>query len=59
MIIIATSALTIFHPGLSFAGHWGEADFTLRKRSKEKAASASSIAPTPQAEEAVDDGKPA
>jgi len=36
MIIIAISSLTIFHPGVSFAGQWTEADFTLRKREDEK-----------------------
>lgn len=33
MIAIAALALTIFHPGWSFAGYWGEADFKMRKSS--------------------------
>lgn len=32
MISIAAISLTAFHPGLSFAGRWADANFALRKR---------------------------
>jgi len=34
MIIIATIALTVCHPALSFAGQWSAANFTLRGQKK-------------------------
>lgn len=34
MIIIATVALTVFHPGIAFAGRWSEAGWSLRKAKK-------------------------
>lgn len=30
MIIIATAALTVYHPGLVFKGRWAEATWSLR-----------------------------
>jgi hypothetical protein len=47
MIIIAIASLTTFHPGLSFAGQWGQADFTLRKRKGEKTISEDSVVSIP------------
>ena len=32
MILIAVLALTIFHPGVAFAGHWADANFKLKGR---------------------------
>ena len=32
MIVIAVLALTIFHPGVAFAGHWADANFKLKGR---------------------------
>lgn len=37
MIVIATSVLTFFHPGLSFAGYWAAANFGLKGRKKQAA----------------------
>ncbi|KAH0557084.1 hypothetical protein GP486_005125 [Trichoglossum hirsutum] len=34
MIIIATGVLTIFHPGVCFAGNWDAADWSLRAEDK-------------------------
>ena len=31
MIIIAVTLLTIFHPGIAFAGNWAAAGWSLRK----------------------------
>ncbi|MCJ1400629.1 hypothetical protein MMC11_003837 [Xylographa trunciseda] len=32
MVVIATTLLTVFHPGISFVGHWAAANFALRGR---------------------------
>ena len=32
MIILACLVLTAFHPGVTFAGEWRQANFTLRQR---------------------------
>ena len=32
MLILATTALTVFHPGLCFAGNWIDADFGVFRR---------------------------
>ena len=32
MIIAATAALAVFHPGVSFAGNWSAAAWSLRKK---------------------------
>lgn len=34
MIILATAALTVLHPGFAFAGHWSQAVWSLRGRGK-------------------------
>lgn len=35
MIMTATIALTVFHPGLSFAGQWSSAAWSLRSKKGE------------------------
>ncbi len=30
MVTIASSCLTFLHPGISFQGHWADADFKFR-----------------------------
>lgn len=42
MIILATAALTFFHPGYSFAGHWADASWSLRGREATAVGSSSS-----------------
>ncbi len=32
MVIIAVLAMTLFHPGMCFNGHWAAAGWTLRKK---------------------------
>lgn len=32
LIVIACTALTIFHPGFAFRGKWHEADFKLKSQ---------------------------
>ncbi|KAI9819296.1 MAG: hypothetical protein M1827_007453 [Pycnora praestabilis] len=36
MIVIATTSLTIFHPGFAFQGHWDSVNFSLRGRKNER-----------------------
>lgn len=40
MIIIAVTMLTLFHPGVAFAGNWAAAGWKLRKAKGGEAAGA-------------------
>ena len=32
MIVIATTCLMVWHPGVTFSGRWGEANFSMRSK---------------------------
>lgn len=34
MIIIAVTALTVFHPGLAFSGEWNDASWSFRSKKR-------------------------